>query len=83
MPKKIDGKYLKKLRVEAGLTQAELAGRLKVSRETVIAHENNRIGTIDTIKMSIVKDWPFACRHAPQSVLDEFAAHVKSYLNIK
>ena len=82
MKKTIDGKYLKKLRTEAGLTQVELARRLKISRETVLAIENNHPGSIDTIELPLIRDWKDACKHAPYVVIDEFVEHLKKFLKI-
>lgn len=79
----MDGKYFKKLRTEAGLTQAELAARVKVSRETVLANENNRDGSIDNIRASLIRDWKHACRNVPESVMQEFIEHLKYFFNIE
>ena len=82
MKKSIDGKYLKKLRTEAGITQAKLANRIKISRETVINIENNHPGSIESIELPLIRDWKDACKHAPSSVVEEFVDHLKKFLKI-
>lgn len=82
MKRSIDGKYLKKLRTEAGLTQAELANRLKISRETVLAIEKNNPGSIESLELGLVRDWKDACKQAPHVVVEEFVDHLKKFLKI-
>ena len=45
------GKELKKLRKEAGFTQKLLAGKIGISRETVVAIENEHPKTIGSLNI--------------------------------
>ena len=56
------GKHLKNLRKEAGYTQQELATRLGISRETVVAIENEHKSSINSLKMDVVSDWWSFCK---------------------
>lgn len=56
------GKELKALRKEAGFTQAELAKVIGLSRETVVAIENEHPKTIEALSMEVVNGWWLACR---------------------
>jgi len=56
------GKHLKNLRIEAGYTQRELATRLGISRETVVAIENDHKASINSLKMDVVSDWWNVCK---------------------
>lgn len=74
---------LKQMRIEAGLTQKELADRIGLSRETVVAIENKHQGTIATLKMETVKRWFRACKsHAHSSLLTKFRQGITSYFGI-
>jgi DNA-binding XRE family transcriptional regulator len=57
------GKELKKLRKEAGFTQKLLAGKVGISRETVVAIENEHPKTIESLNIEVVNAWWQACRH--------------------
>jgi DNA-binding XRE family transcriptional regulator len=59
--KRIDGQVLKEQREEARLTQAQLAGFIGISRETVIAIEKGHPGTIKKLSFEVVQSWSKAC----------------------
>ena len=56
------GIELKNLRKEAGFTQKELATKIGVSRETVVAIENEHPRTIDSLSLEVVNSWWLTCR---------------------
>ena len=56
------GKELKNLRKEAGFTQKELAQKIGISRETVVAIENEHPNTIDSLSLEVVNAWWVTCR---------------------
>ena len=56
------GRELKNLRKEAGFTQKVLASKIGISRETVIAIENEHPKTIDSLSLEVVNAWWIACR---------------------
>lgn len=58
------GVELKNLRKEAGYTQKELATKIGVSRETVVAIENEHPKTIDSLGLEVVNAWWIACRQS-------------------
>lgn len=77
------GKKLKEMRKESGLTQAELAVRLGVSRETVIAIEKEHPGTIDSLAVGTLKQWWKVCnQRISQQSRNDFIEYVKNFLNI-
>lgn len=59
---KFSGKELRSLRKEAGFTQAEIAKKVGVSRETAVAIENEHPRTIDALSLEVVNAWWLACR---------------------
>ncbi|PAJ75767.1 transcriptional regulator [Pseudoalteromonas sp. NBT06-2] len=56
------GVELKNLRKEAGYTQKELAVIIGISRETVVAIENEHPKTIDSLSLEVVNAWWVTCR---------------------
>ena len=56
------GLELKNLRKEAGFTQKVLASQIGISRETVVAIENEHPKTIDSLSLEVVYAWWLACR---------------------
>lgn len=68
---------LRSMREESGYTQAELANRLNVSRETVSAIENCHLGTIDTLEQRILEQWWSICRSKAHRVTKD---HFVSFL---
>lgn len=56
------GRELRSLRKEAGFTQKEIATRIGISRETVVAIENEHPKTIDSLSLEVVNAWWIACR---------------------
>ena len=61
---KFAGQELKSLRKEAGLTQAEIAKRIGISRETVVAIENEHPKTINALSLEVVNSWWVICRQS-------------------
>lgn len=59
---KFSGKELRALRKEAGFTQAEIAQHLSISRETVVAIENEHPKTIDALTLEVVNAWWVTCK---------------------
>ena len=55
-------KLLRQMRKDAGLTQQEIAERLFISRETVVAIENCHQNTIETIESDLQEKWWDICR---------------------
>ena len=55
-------KLLRQMRKDAGLTQREIAQRLFISRETVIAMENCYLGTMETMQSDLQEKWWDICR---------------------
>ena len=53
---------LKTARLEAGFTQKGLGSAIGISRETVVAIENNSIGSVAALRLEVVKNWLDACR---------------------
>lgn len=80
---KFDGAFLRKIRKQAGLTQAELSRKLGISRDTIIAVEKSRDGTIDDLGIVTVRDWIEACEEAPYATVSEVMDYVKSFLKIR
>ena len=64
-------KHLKKLRRDAGLTQAELGTRLKVEQSLISKVERGE----RAVELLLFVDWCRACRQSPEAVLAE---HLKS-----
>jgi DNA-binding XRE family transcriptional regulator len=62
LPPSFDGMQLRALRREAGLTQQQLADELCMSRETIVAIENNRPSAIEGLRLKTIQRWCCACR---------------------
>lgn len=76
-------RLLRSMRQEAGFTQAELATRLNVSRETVSAIENCHVGTIDTLEQRVLERWWSLCRaEAHSSTKEMFVSFLKRAFRI-
>ena len=77
------GKFLRDIRKEAQLTQRELAQRINISRETIIAIEKEHPGTIHTIQLETLKRWWRVCdtRISSQTRL-RFTTYVKKFLKL-
>ncbi|AZQ82707.1 helix-turn-helix domain-containing protein [Colwellia sp. Arc7-635] len=56
------GIELKNLRKEAGFTQKDLANKIGISRETVVAIENEHPKTINSLSLEVVNTWWGICR---------------------
>ncbi|GHB66420.1 hypothetical protein GCM10008107_14520 [Psychrosphaera saromensis] len=61
---KFSGKELRGLRKEAGFTQAQIAKEIGISRETVVAIENEHPKVIDALSLEVVNAWWLACRQS-------------------
>jgi len=78
---KISGKQLKRLRVEANLTQEQLGKKLGMSRETIGAIETDK-KACDALQLKTLKMWFDACRNkASADAKKSFIDHIKSFLN--
>lgn len=81
--KPFSGKKLRTIRLKAGLTQRELAQRIHISRETVIAIENEHPGTINTIELDIVRQWWRICKVSlPKQTQQCFVDYIKQFLKL-
>ena len=81
--KKFNGKVLRALRKEAGFTQALLAMRVGISRETVSAIENEKPETMDVLGADIIQKWYSVCAaSASQQVKAEYYRYVMDYFKV-
>jgi len=77
------GKQLKQLRTEAGFTQKQLSELIGVSRETVVAIENEYPGSINKLGLELVNTWWSVCRKgASADTRKSFKQHVVSFFNL-
>jgi DNA-binding XRE family transcriptional regulator len=82
--KNFDGELLRELRVSAGFTQAELAKKLKFSREKLVAIENNHPGTINNLSADIINRWYLlCCPNSPKLLLERYKKTIINFFNIK
>lgn len=76
-------RLLRSMRQEANFTQAELATRLNVSRETISAIENCHLGTIDTLEQRVLEQWWSLCRSRAHNATKEmFVSFLKRAFRI-
>lgn len=81
--KLIDGAKLKQLRKESGITQIQMAKYLEISRETVIAIENNHPGSIDNLSFEKVNSWGRYCRSkVSRDTYEEWVNYLKKLLKL-
>ena len=82
--KKINITLLKMMRKEAGLTQAELAERLRVSRETVSAIENEKLETINSLSIDLIEKWWRVCGQSSSiKIKNEFMQNIIQFFNFE
>lgn len=78
------GDMLKRLRVEAGFTQEQLARKIGMSRETVINLEKEKAGPIEETKLIVLRTWYDACKSkASDDAKSSFVEYLKVLLGIK
>ena len=78
-----EGEALRRIRLGADYTQVQLAKRLGVTRETISAIENERIGTIESLDMLLVKRWLQVCRgRLKKGQYRAFVGKLLKYFNI-
>lgn len=82
LPPSFDGMQLRVLRREAGLTQQQIADALGMSRETVVAIENNKPSAIEGLKLKTIQMWCGVCRqhHVRFKTLDRFSKYTLSLI---
>lgn len=84
LPPSFDGKQLRALRREAGLTQQQIAEKLCISRETVVAIENNKPSAIEGLKLKTIQMWCCACRpNVRYRTLDGFTHYLLNLVTKK
>ncbi len=77
---KISGDLLRELRKEAQLTQADIAARIGISRETVSAIENDKRETIEALGAEVISKWHMICaQRASDNTRNKFFQHVMQY----
>jgi HTH-type transcriptional regulator/antitoxin HipB len=77
------GKQLKQLRTEAGYTQKELGAQVGLSRETIVAIENEYPGSIDKLGLEVVNAWWAACRQdVSADTKKSFKKQILAFFNI-
>lgn len=67
---KFDGKLLKALRKATPYSQLEMSELLGISRETVSAIENERIGTIENLSIDLIRQWHEICENHTDSATE-------------
>jgi DNA-binding XRE family transcriptional regulator len=78
-----NGIELRHIRKEAGYTQAQVAERVGISRETVSAIENNQPAAIRTLEMDVIKKWWSMCKPSlTQIVVFRFKSYLAKYFSI-
>lgn len=81
--RKFSGKWLRKIRLEADYTQKELAARIGVSRETIVAIENEYPATINTISIYVIDRWWQVCHPGLSGdTRNDFVTYIKRFLRI-
>jgi HTH-type transcriptional regulator / antitoxin HipB len=82
--KKINIQLLKIMRKEAGLTQAELATRLGVSRETISAIENEKPETVASLSIELIEKWWRVCgKTSSQKIKSQFVQNIVNFFNFE
>lgn len=80
---KVFSPVLKELRKDSGLTQQELATRLGISRETVIAIEKENKASVTSLEMGLVYSWWRVCKiKATVETAQKFIQVCKNLLDI-
>jgi HTH-type transcriptional regulator/antitoxin HipB len=77
------GEYLKQLRKDARLTQKQLAEHIGISRETVLAIEKEYPKTIESLSITVLRQWWETCSAQSQSPSKKtFAATLHKFFKI-
>lgn len=76
------GRELRRLRQESGYTQKTMARRLGVSRETVVALENEYPSAIGSVEARLIQKWFQITRNLVEAqTRKSFMAYVVKYFN--
>lgn len=76
------GNTLKNMRKEAGYTQQQLADRIGISRETVVAIENSSPSKVGNIKMIVISRWWKVCKSkTTESTRTSFKSTINKFFN--
>ena len=74
---------LRSLRLESNLTQQQLADKLRISREKVVAVENYHLKSMLALELDTIKGWWRLCkRGAEDKTQRKFASLMKRELQI-
>lgn len=74
---------MRKMRREANLTQQKVADDLGLCRETVVAIEKFKKGSVENLNLSTVKGWWALCREeASPETSEEFSQSLTALLDI-
>jgi transcriptional regulator with XRE-family HTH domain len=80
---KVDGEELKRLRKASPYTQESLAEKLKISRETVNAIENNKETAITSISVTLLNKWRYECElYADSTAKERFVRHLRNVFGL-
>lgn len=74
---------MRKLRREASITQQKMGDELGLCRETVVAIEKMKRGSVDNLGLSTVKGWWNLCREeASPETSEEFSQSLNGLLGL-
>jgi DNA-binding XRE family transcriptional regulator len=81
--RKFSGRHLRVMRQEAGFTQKQMARRLGISRETVVAIENEYPSAIGSLEIQLMTEWWQICRPLIQEdTRKSFIAYMAGFFGI-
>ena len=81
--RRFSAQQLRDMRLQAGYTQKELAARIGVSRETVVAIENDDPKTVNALKVDLLTRWWHACKTLiPNESRSSFVSYLKEFFGV-
>lgn len=80
---RFSAQQLRDMRLKAGYTQKELASKISVSRETIVAIENDDPKAVNALKVDLLTRWWHACKTLiPNESRTSFTSYLMEFFGV-